>query len=281
MESETRLRSRAEGTRLYISKHPEWSAQFVKYHVQENEVLTEDSVLLLAMVLTEGYTDSTSFGFSNTQEILHEEFREFVNRVYGDVHIGRNGITSRVSSAEIAKDLASLMPHKAFREDVVRFILDSPSTMVRVMRVIASTEGAFLISVRRAKRNFTTESRVVLASSNPRFTRQIGLFLHALGIEHRVSMVGAIISKKSHIAKFCETVGFSSGIKVVREKAGSSLWYGCEKATLQRLFFRVAVEQKAAKAGGFGGAFADCATREQIIRRLKSWYAELNGGGKN
>ena len=275
------MRSKAEGTRLYISSHPEWSAQFVKYRTQWRALLTDDKVLLLAMVLTEGYTDPTSFGFTNTQEMLHDKFRELVTMNYGDVRIGRNRITSRVSSTEIARELAALLPQKTFHDDALRRILDSPALMVRVLRIVADTEGSILISIKRAKRNFTTDSRIVLASSNQRFTRQIGLFLDILGIGHHMSKAGAIITRKSQIARFIETVGFSPGVRVVRKKAGHSIWYGYEKAGLQNLFCRIASEQKTARAIGQRGAFADCTEKEQIILRLRTWYAQVNGGGKN
>lgn len=281
LESGMALRSKAEGTRLYVSRHPEWSRQFVKHRVVGGEPLTETKVLLLAMMATEGYTDETSFGFTNRQDLLHAEFIGRVRDVYGDVHVGRNGLTSRVSSIEIARDLAGFLPFKTFNAEALNYIMKSASATPKVLRVIADTEGAFIISIKKAKRNFTVESRVVLASSNPRFTAQIGTLLDAVGIEHRVSSLGAIIYKKSQIARFIEGVGFTPGVKVVRRKGVVSNWYGAEKAGLQNLFLKVSFEQKRARAMGIRGCFADCLTRDQTFRRLRSWYAEVNGGGES
>ena len=275
------LRSKEEGTRLFISTHPSWSAQFIKYHVQTCPEVTVEKALLLCMVLTEGYTDSTSFGFTNTQGILHDRFRNLVKDAYGDVPIGMNRITSRVSSVEISRDLTSMLPGKAFSDEVLRFIVNSRLTTVQILRIIADTEGAFLISIKRAKRNFTVESRIVLASSNPQFTRQIAHLLDALGIQYRASKSGVSIYKSSQIAAFTDAVGFSPGVKVIRKKAGVSTWYGCEKVGLQRLFFRIMEEQRQARRSGRRGAFADCTTKEQTVRRLKGWFAELNGGERS
>jgi hypothetical protein len=275
------LRTKADGTRVYISHHPEWSRQFVKYEVNDGGRLSEEKALLLAMVVTEGYTDATSFGFTNTQELLHADFGKFVGMVYGPVSMGRNRITSRVSSVEIAKDLSRLLPAKAFTDDVVRFITGSPSTLVKVLRIIANTEGAMIISIRKAKRNFTVESRIVLASSNAVFKNQIGILLASLGVKHKISDVGVVINKKSQIARFIQLVGFSPGVKVVRKKAGQSIWYGYEKFGLQRLFSRIADEQEHARTSGLRGCFADCSTRELTLNRLRNWYAEENGGGLN
>jgi uncharacterized membrane protein (Fun14 family) len=275
------LRTKAEGTKTFIALHPEWRKQFVKYDVGDTGPFSEEKAQLLAMVVTEGYADRTSFGFANTQELLHADFGRMGSRVYGDVTIGRNRLTSRVSSVMIAQELSRLMPAKAFRGDVLGFILGSPSAVKKVLRIIADTEGAMLISIRKASRNFTVEPRIVLASSNPAFTEQIQVLLDSLGIETHISKIGIIINKKSQIASFIEMVGFSLGVKVVRKRAGYSIWYGSEKAGLQKLFYRVMDEQKRARSSGLRGCFADCTFREQTLRRLGGWYAEENGGGVN
>ncbi|MDA4120530.1 MAG: helix-turn-helix domain-containing protein [Thaumarchaeota archaeon] len=281
IESGVVLRTKADGTRAYVAHHPEWSKQFVKYEVTDGGRLFEEKALLLAMVVTEGYTDATSFGFTNTQEMLHADFGKLVDEVYGHVRIGRNGITSRVSSIAIAQDLSRLLPAKAFSNDVLRFIIGSPTTLVKVLRIIANTEGAMIIAIKRAKHNFTVESRIVLASSNLGFTKQIGILLASLGVECRISKVGVVINKKSQIAHFIEMVGFSPGVRVVRKKAGESIWYGFEKRGLQKLFLRISEEQEHARASGLRGCFADCSTKELTKQRLQNWYAEVNGGGSN
>jgi hypothetical protein len=277
-ESGVILRTKAEGTRFFIARHPEWSRQFVKYKVNIESPLTEEKAQLLAMVVTEGYTDSTSFGFTNKQIQLRDDFGTLVKDVYGEVNIGRNGITSRISNVDIARDLSLMLPKKTFRDDVLQFVLSSPRTLIKVMRIIADTEGAMIISIRRAKHNFTVESRIVLASSNLKFSRQIGILLASLGIGSHISKVGVTINKKSQIARFIELIGFSPGIRVVRKKAGQSTWYGFEKSGLQELFSRISEKQKHARSLGLRGSFADCSTREQTLRRLMSWYAEVNGG---
>jgi len=279
LESGIALRTKADGTRLYISNHPEWSRQFVKYDVADNSSMSEEKAQLLAMVLTEGYMDATSFGFTNTQDLLHAEFCRLVVGVYGSVRIGRNKMTSRVSSTAIAHDLSRLLPEKTFSDDTLRFVLASSSTLLKVLRIIANTEGAMTISIKKAKHNFTVESRVVLASSNLKFTKQIGVLLTSLGIEYLISRSGITIDKKSQIARFVQLVGFSPGVMVVRKKAGQSLWYGVQKVGLQRLFFRIADEQAQARAAGLRGCFADCLTKEQTLTRLRNWYVEENGGG--
>jgi hypothetical protein len=281
LNSGVKLRSKAEGTRMYISTHPEWSLQFTKYHIAEGIHLTEEKVLLLTMVQTEGYTDRTSFGFTNAQHLLHDEFNSAVRLTYGDVQIGRNKLTSRVSSVEMARDLAHLLPGKVFHEDLMRFILDSPSTIPKVLRIVANTEGAILISIKRAKRNYTVESRIVLASSNTGFAKQVGVLLDTIGIRNHLSKLGVIINRKDQIARFVQMVGFSPGVKVMRARAGMSVWLGYEKVGLENLFLRISDEQKRARASGLKGAFSDCVTRQQTLGRLRKWYAEVNGGGGN
>lgn len=251
----------------------------MKYKVMGGGPMTDEKASLLTMIVTEGYTDASSFGFTNTQELLHANFSGLVEKVYGNVNIGRNKLTSRVSSIAIAKDLSNLLPDKTFRDDVLDFILSSQSTLRNVLRIVADTQGSLLVSIKRASKNFTVECRIVLASSNPAFSSQIGIMLSALRIGNNVTKYGVVIGKKSEISRFIGTVGFSQGVKVVRKKAGESLWFGCEKATLQRLFFRISKEQERARDSGFRGAFADCLTREQTLRRLKTWYAEVSGGG--
>jgi hypothetical protein len=265
---------------MFISRHPEWSRQFIKYEI-DGAGLSEDKALLLTMVVTEGYIDATSFGFTNTQELLHTDFSNLVADVYGQVTIGRNKMTSRVSSVAIVRDLSRLLPGKTYSDEVLHFILDSPTTIVKVLRIIANTEGAMIISIKKAINNFTVEFGIVLASSNLKFTGQVGTLLTSIGVEHRISKIGVVINKKSQISRFIQLVGFSPGVRVVRKKAGHSLWFGHEKVGLQRLFFRISNEQRRARSLGLRGCFADCSTRELTLQRLRTWYAEENGGGLN
>jgi hypothetical protein len=272
------LRSKASGTRLYVSHHPEWSQQFVKYEVTSPAALPDDKILLLTMVATEGYADSTSFGFTNTQEFLHSRFRDLVLAVYGPVLIGRNKITSRVSSTEISRNLSLLIPDERFDQSVMHLILSSHDLTVKVLRIIADTEGSVLISIRKAPSNHTVEYRIVLSSTNPHFTRQFVSLLGSLRIKSKPTPLGAIIARKIDIARFIATVGFSPEAKVVRRRGNRSVWYGAKKAGLAILFQRVSYEQSKAITTGLRGCFADCKTRDMAIQRLKIWYAEANGG---
>lgn len=278
LESGIPLRTKADGTRVYITRHLEWSRQFVKYKIPQENVLSQEKVELVTLIATEGYTDATSFGFTNTQELLHANFTGLVRDVYGNVLVGRNNLTSRVSSVEIALELSRMLPSKAFSGEVLDFILASPPLLVRVLRIIANTEGAMIISIKRAKRNFTTESRIVLASSNPIFRRQISKLLDKIGVNHRISEVGVTIGRKSQITRFATLVGFSPGVKVIRKKAGDSLWYRYEKIGLLRLFLKITEKQDGARSSGSRGCFENCKTRDQILRRLRKWYVEANGG---
>ena len=278
LDADTLLRSKASGTTLYISRHPEWTRQFIKCEVANPLALTYDKLLLLTMVTTEGYTDSTSFGFTNTQEFLHRRYRELVRAVYGSVLIGRNRITSRTSSTEIAHDISSLIPGKAFGERALKAIQASPTLVADVLRIVADTEGSMLISIRKAPRNYKVECRVVLASSNALFTRQLVKLLTSLDITSKPTSLGASIGTKAGISRFMSIVGFSAQARVIRKKGNESVWFGYKKSGLAKLFKRINQEQSLARLSGMRGCFADCATRSQIILRLKKWYEESNGG---
>ena len=278
IEARMTLRSKADGTRLFISKHPEWRQQFVKYRVENPLEITEKKSMVLAMVVTEGYTDATSFGFTNSQELIHDRFRSLVTDVFGSVLIGRNHMTSRVSSTEISRVISAFLPDKTFSPALLDFILRSPGAASKVLRIIADTEGSMLISVKKASRNFTVESRIVLASSNLEFTRQIVLMLESLGIGSKPTEQGAIIGRKRDITRFVQEVGFSPGVRVVRRNFRNSLWYGYEKSELAKLFQRISLEQGKARAEGRRGSFADCFTKQETVLRLREWCADSNGG---
>lgn len=275
------MRSKAFGTEVYLSHHPEWSRQFIKYEVANPTDVSDEKVLLLMLVATEGYNDSTSFGFTNTQEFLHDRFRELVYAVYGKVLIGRNRITSRISSIEIARNISSLIPSKTFHDSVLQIVLASPRLTAEVLRIVADTEGSMLISVRKAPRNYTVEYRIVLSSSNPDFTRQFVKLLSSLGIRSKPTSLGAVISRKAEIARFISVVGFSPQARVVRKRGKESIWYGFKKAGLAALFRRISEEQSSARSSSRRGCFADCFSRAQVVLRLKTWYAESNGGDES
>ena len=271
------LRTKGEGTRMHIERHPEWARQFIKYHVGEPGI-TDDKILLLTMIITEGYVDRTSVGFTNVQHSLHKEFEKLFADVYGSVRVGKTGILSRVSSTEIAKDIASLMSEKSFNQQILEYLLSSKEVAVKALRIIADTEGSMIVSIKKAPRNYTVESRVVLASTNRGFRSQISALLASLGINSKWNADGVIVYGKADIGKFIQSVGFSPGVRVVRKKAGVSSWYGKEKYLLSKLSLRIFAEQERAKGSGMRGCFAGCRTREDTMGMLTSWYEEISGG---
>jgi len=272
------LRSKEEGTRLYIEKHPEWSSQFIKYHVDEDAAITDDKIALLAMIITEGYVDRTSVGFTNSQDLLHAEFKKLMSDVYGSVRVGRSGMLSRVSSIEIAEDVSRMMTGKSFSESILRDLLKSKQTAARVLRIVANTEGSMIVSIKRAPRNYTVETRIVLASTNVRFKNQVSALLAIFSISSKFSVDGVIVNRKEDIKRFIQSVGFSPGVRVVRKRAGLASWYGKEKYLLSKLSLRVYAEQEKARASGIRGCFVSCKTREDVMVKLTTWYGEISGG---
>lgn len=279
LERGTTLREKSVGTRLYIDRHPSWADKFVKYRVAKYGKITNQKILLLTMIVTEGYFDRRSFGFTNSQPELHAAFKRMVTDAYGDVRIGRNGLLSRVSSTEIARDIKQLLPNKTFGDPILDRLSLSDKLTARVLRIIADTEGSMIISPKRAPRNYTVESRVVLASTNRKFSKQIWSLLASLRINSNMSVVGVQIMRKDDIRRFIDLVGFTRGIRVVRKHGTQSSWYHFDKHGLSRLFLRICGEQRRARKSGSRGCFADCRTREQTMSKLTRWYREENGGG--
>ncbi|MDA4134796.1 MAG: LAGLIDADG family homing endonuclease [Thaumarchaeota archaeon] len=277
ISSQTQLRSKADGTRQHIKNHPDWSRQFIKYEVK-SKVVTDDKILLLAMIITEGYTDRTSAGFTNTQLALHDEFRSLVEKTYGPVHFGTNNLTTRISSTEVSKDISQGMVHKAFSEPMFARVLSNRDLTRRVLRIVADTEGSMIISPKKSPRNFSVECRVVLASKNRAFNEQVALMLSNVGIVSHIGTLGVNVTAKPQIRKFIEEVGFSEGIKVIRKKAGQSTWYGKEKSTLSRLCLDIYRRQGIARASGRRGCFEQCKTREDTMSYLNEWYSGVSGG---
>ena len=272
------LRSKEEGTRLYIKRHPEWSSRFVKYHIDKSAAVTDDKIALLAMIITEGYVDRTSVGFTNSQESLHSEFKKLMSDVYGSVRVGKSGILSRVSSTEIAEDMRGMMSGKSFNDSIFRSLLKSEQIAARVLRIVANTEGSMLVSIKRAPRNYTVEPRLVLANTNVRFGKQISTLLAIFSIDSRLSGDGVIVNRKEDVRRFIRAIGFSPGVQVVRKKAGLSSWYGKEKYLLSKLTLRVYAEQEKARASGVRGCFVSCKTRADVMAKLTKWYDEISGG---
>jgi hypothetical protein len=258
----------------YLERHPEWPHQFEKYKVEGVGELSPDKVLLTSLVITEGFVDPHTIGFTNTQHELREAFRNLVCKVYGGVKVGQSGILSRLSSVQVAKDVGLLMEGKAFSDKALRFILAYPRLCAQVSRVVADTEGSMIISLRRAPRNFTVECRVVLATTNRRFALQLCEILANIGISSTLGTNGVTIGRKRDILRFNQIVGFTPGVKVVRTKAGVSTWLGKEKARLGALCRRIYSEQSTSKRRGLRGCFAGCLTKSQLVARLDAWYDE-------
>lgn len=274
LRSGVELRTKEHGTALYLNLHPDWSQQFEKYKVDRIGELTPEKVLLTSLIITEGFLDSRTIGFTNTQDQLHAEFTSCVSRVYGIIHVGRTGILSRVSSVQVAKDISLLMNTKAFSDATTRYILADPGLCAQVLRVVADTEGSMIISLREAPKNFTVECRVVLASTNKNFVRQLQQILARLGISSKPGVNCLIVGQKDEIQKFIRVVGFTPGIKVIRKKAGVSTWFGREKCQLAALCLRICSEQRTAKRSGLRGCFAECVSRDQLLTKLDAWYDE-------
>jgi len=278
ISSRTQLRSKADGTRQHIKNHPDWSRQFIKYEVESKEIVTDEKILVLAMIITEGYTDRTSAGFTNTQSALHDEFRTLIEKVYGPVHFGTNNITTRFSSTEVSKDISQGMDHKTFSEPILARVLSSRDLTRRVLRIVADTEGSMIISPKKSPGNFSVECRVVLASKNRAFSEQVARMLSNVGIVSHIGTVGVKVTAKPQIRKFIEEVGFSEGVKVIRKKAGQSTWYGKEKSALSKLCLDIYRRQGIARASGRRGCFEQCRTREDTMSYLNQWYSGISGG---
>jgi len=271
------LRSKEEAARTHIEKHPEWSKQFIKYHVDKTAELTDDKIVLLTMVITEGYVDRTSVGFTNTQDSLHTQFERLLTKVYVTVRVGRSGNLSRVSSIEIADDLSSMMPRKTFNEPIFGRLIKSTQVAAKILRTIADTEGSMIVSIRKAPRNYTVESRVVLASTNPGFSNQISALLATLRIHSRSNADGVIIHRKYDIGRFTRIVGFSPGVRSQKESGSVYLvWKG------EILPIKI-VSQSVRRAMESEEVWRErmlCRLQDQrdVVIMLTNWYEKTKGG---
>lgn len=197
---------------------------------------------------------------------------------YGSVRVGRSGILSRMSSTEIAGDMSSVTSGKTFNDSIFRGLLKSEQIAVKVLRIFANTKGSMIVSMRKAPRNYTVESRIVLASTNVRFRSQISTLLTMCSIGSRLNADGVVVNRRENIKRFVRTAGFSPGVRVVRKRAGLSSWYGKEKYLLSKLSLRVYAEPEKARASGIRGCFVNCRTRGDVMARLTNWYDVICGG---
>lgn len=279
LRSGVRMRTRCEGTRLWIERNPGQSGQHEpRYKVSGLGEITEQKVLLLTLAITEGHRSHRLVGFTNTQELLHEQFKNLVHSVYGKVPVRRVRIQSIVSSVEIAREVESLTPGKFFSDSVLDYILRSATLSKQVLRIVADTEGLMIMSARKAPRNYSVEHRVVLASSNPRFTEQVAIILRSISISSSINSVGVQIMRTEDVTRFIKEVGFTPGLRVIRKKAGYGVWYGKDKSIISQVFLRVSEEQHRFWGRPSAGVFADCKTREETVERLMSIYRQVCSG---
>lgn len=273
-----KLRSKEEGTALYRQRHPEYWDKVLKWKVKDAGVVTEAKLLLMCMIITEGCISRHTIQFANTQEILHERFRDLVQEAYGEVKLGRNGLNSRICSKNITDELAPQLEGKVFSKPVMEHIMSSQHLAKKIGRIIADTEGSMILSVRKAPRNYTVEHRIVLASTNPPFSEQVSIVLRSMGIGSRINRVGVQIMRAEDVTRFIKVVGFTPGLHVIRKKAGYGIWYGKDKSVISQVFLRVSQEQKRSWGRRGAGVFADCKTREETVERLMSIYQQVSGG---
>lgn len=280
LKNGTLLRTKADGARLYLERHPEWKEQFIKYRISNPNELTEDKIRLLAMLITEGYMTERDFGFTNTQTILKNQFKALVKANYGKVNVYESGNLVRISSKNIAKNLQSDCPNKAFSTRAFRRLIGSHELTRSVLRIFADTEGAIILSPKKARRNYTLGAAIVLASRNVLLSKQMKSLFSKLDIRARMSPNGLAIVDKNSRRRFAALIGFSSGLKVIRKKAGHAVWYGHDKATLTKVALHVQDEQDKARRLGFRGCFANCQTKQDVLNKLKSSYNQIQGGDK-
>jgi hypothetical protein len=274
-----KMRTREEGTRLWRATHEIHLGEYKpKYRVSDFGRLTDPKVKLLTMVITEGHRVHSGVGFTNTQELLHAQFKDMVLAVYGNVYVRRVRIQSIVSSVEIAREVESFAPGKFFADSVFEYILHSAALSKQVLRIVADTEGSMILSARKAPHNYTVEHRVVLASSNPRFTEQLAMMLRFIGIGSSINRIGVQIMKAEDVARFIAEVGFTPGLRVIRKKAGYGIWFGKDKSVISQVCLRISQEQRRTWGKMSDGVFADCKTREETIERLMSIYRQVCSG---
>jgi hypothetical protein len=271
-------RTRSETALAYIRTHPSYAEKLYKWKVKDPGAVTEAKLLLMTMIITEGCIRRNEVHFTNTQEILHDMFRRAVRDAYGDVRVGRSNRNSRFSGKLLTDDIAPHIQGKVFSKACLSQILSSQALCAKVARIITDTEGSMIISAKKAPRNYTVESRIVLASTNPAFRLQIQAILMALGIESHMNRLGVHVMKKEHIKRFIESVGFTPGLRVIRKRAGLSVWYGHDKSVMAKAFLYISDRQDRAWGNPKRCLFADCTSREQTIERLMSIYRQVSGG---
>jgi len=275
-----KLRTRSEALKNLTTRHPEWKDKFLKYKVPDkSRLLSPQKIKLLFLIFTEGCVCKNKIQFTNNHAVLRDYFSMLMREVY-DVDTKTDGNVAYIFSREIAKDFQSCGIKKIIPDKIMHELLKSPSLTKEVLRLFADTEGAVLISIRKAPQNYTVaDRRIVIACTNEIVKAQLITLLESLGIKAHLGKDGIFITYEHLLRIFALQVGFSSGIKVVRKRAGHGIWYGYEKATLLRLVARIYDEQ-IKRGRGYGeheGVFRNCKKADDVMKTLRVWYNESRG----
>jgi hypothetical protein len=274
------LRTRKEAFINMVSRHPEWRKQFLKYAIpSESRQLSSSKIKLLFLLYTEGCIWKNKVQFTNNQAILRDLFSTLMKEVY-NVNTKTYGNVTNIHSINIANDLRTYNIKEAIPKEVMYKLLQSPQLTKEVLRIFADTEGSVIISIRNAPRNYTVgDRRIVIACTNAIVKSQLITLLKSLRITGRQGKDGVLIANERSLREFAQQISFSSGIKVIRKKAGHGVWYMYEKATLVRLLIRIYDEQiKKGRGGKHLGVFRNCKNKKGVMKILNSWYNELKGG---
>jgi hypothetical protein len=280
LKSGVKFRNKQEAAKSMITRHSEWKNNFIKYIVsQQSSQLSDSKIKLLFFVFTEGCIHKSKIQFTNNQVILRDSFSILMKQVYGVKTKTTNRIVAYVNSMEIAKDLAAYNVKASIPQEIMSKLIQSKELTRQVLRIFVDTEGSVIISVRKPARNYTVaDRRVVIACTNEKIKLQLVNLLASIEIIGHVGKVGVLITDQISLREFDKQVGFSSGVKVVRKKAGYGLWYNYEKALLLKLLIRIYDEQKIkGNRGKHIGVFMNCKVKEEVIEILNSWYNQQRG----
>ena len=285
LKNGVKLRTKREAFAALMSRHPEWREQFsarVCHKIPfRSHRLSQQKIKLLILILTEGYICENKVQFTNNHTLLLDRFSTFIKRVY-KVNVRRGGNVAYVFSKELTDDLNAYNIKEKIPDEVMHEILKSRSFTKEVLRLFADTEGAVIISIRKAINNYTVgDRRIVIASTNDIVKKQLLILFKSLGIKAHEGKVGVLITDELSLRSFALQVGFSLGMRVIRKKGDHGVWYGYEKATLLRLLVWICNEQ-IKRGRGYGrheGVFRNCKTAEEVFKILRLWYNELRGEG--
>lgn len=271
-----RLRTRSEAGSLLYRQGYRIGNVYSPYEIpSSSRTLTPSKIRLLIMMLTEGYIYRYQVGFTNNLQYLRRRFGALVNQVYG-VRAHETGNVVRLSYVQVAEDLKSYNIKNGIPEEMMTTITSSRKLTSQVLRIFADTEGSAIVSVRRTKyHKYTVESYLFVASQNAMITKQVAELLLHLGIHAHVTRNGVRISGLAALRSFAKQAGFSKEALVVRKKNRTGLWYGHQKAILLQLMLRIYQEQLNKRQHSCEGLFANCFTRDSVIRILRKWYDEL------